>query len=51
VEKHRDTFGALTLVANVYPHSTLRFTAGYSINFEAPSVKNNVLTLRGQVKF
>lgn len=47
----KNSIYGLLFVAHVYPHPALRLTAGYQIYYETPKVKNNVLTLRAQVKW
>ncbi len=49
--KSGDTLSALTLVGHVFPVDPMRLTVAYQLNFETPSVANNVFWLRGQVKF
>jgi hypothetical protein len=47
----KNSIYGLLFVAHVYPHPAMRLTAGYQIYYETPKLKNNVLTLRAQVKW
>jgi hypothetical protein len=49
--KGGNTLESLMLVAHFYPHSTVRLTTAYQLNFEKPKVANNAFWLRAQVKF
>ncbi|HEX7479124.1 MAG TPA: porin [Polyangiales bacterium] len=49
--KKGNGLGAVTLVGHVYPAELLRLTLAYQLNYENPSVANNVFWARGQVKF
>jgi hypothetical protein len=46
-----DQLSALTLVAHAYPADPLRLTVAYEFRFEEPSVDDNQLWLRAQVKY
>jgi hypothetical protein len=51
VEQDDDQTTALTLVAHAYPAAPLRLTIAYEFRFEEPSVDDNQLWLRAQVKY
>ena len=46
-----DQLTALTLVAHGYPADALRLTLAYELRFEEPSVDDNQLWVRAQVKY
>jgi hypothetical protein len=47
----KNSIVGVLFVGHVYPHPAMRLTVGYQIYYETPKVKNNVLTLRAQVKW
>ncbi len=51
VDADDDQLTALTLVAHAYPADPLRLTLSYEFRFEMPSVDDNRLWLRAQVKY
>jgi hypothetical protein len=51
VDAGDDQLTALTLVAHAYPADPLRLTLSYEFRFETPSVDDNQLWLRAQVKY
>jgi hypothetical protein len=51
LDSDEDPLTALTLVAHAYPADPLRLTVSYEFRFEEPSVDDNQLWLRAQVKY